>query len=307
MAAKKRRLCESEQVANETAQLQFRQGNLQLPLQLARSRQMQLFPGAQSSGATRPVLPQPQVVHTTQENVTTFFGGSAGGHDAAKAPPPPGLRDSWAQRPAPQAAPQAAPQEVQPAVPAVAVAEPAVPAPSSARAAAGHASPPSGVEPPRKPRRRGRRRAKKASQVRAGLEDADVEMRPATLSLTAPPFVPGALELDDAWADSARRTSPAGASEALRPQRKLQRVRTSSRSPRGSDVDDDDLTEESFDAGMAAAATAAATASADALLVALEAPPPGWLKPGAAAAASTAAAAACGASRLQPVPEEAER
>ena len=127
MAAKKRRLSESEQVANETAQLQFRQGNLQSPLQLARSRQMQLFPGAQSSGATRPVLPQPQVVHTTQENVTTFFGGSAGGHDAAKAPPPPGLRDSWAQRPAPQAAPQAAPQEVQPAVPAVAVAEPAVP------------------------------------------------------------------------------------------------------------------------------------------------------------------------------------
>ena len=152
---------------------------------------------------------------------------------------------------------------------------PAAPAPSSARAAAGHACPPSGAVPPRKPRRRGRRRAKKALQLRAGEEDVDEEM-PPTLSLTAPPFVPGAMELDDAWADSARRSSPEGALEALRPQRKLQRVRTSSRSPRGSD---DDLTEEPFDAGMAAAATAAAASSADALLTALApiAPPPGWL------------------------------
>ena len=98
------------------------------------------------------------------------------------------------------------------------------------------------------------------------------------MSLTAPPFVPGALELDDGWADNARRIGLDGVLEALKPQRKLQRVRTGSRSPRGSDAD---LSEEAFDAGMAAAATAGAgappTAAVEAVFAALafasQAPP----------------------------------
>ena len=69
------------------------------------------------------------------------------------------------------------------------------------------------------------------------------------LSLTAPPFVPGALELDDGWADNARRIGPDGAPEAHSPQRKIQRRRTGSRSSRESSASD--LSEDAFDAAAA--------------------------------------------------------
>ena len=83
---------------------------------------------------------------------------------------------------------------------------------------------------------------------------------PAALCLTVEPLTEAALELaNDAWADNAMRIRPDGALEAYSPQRKLQRVRTGSRSPRGSEAD---LSEEALDAGQAAAATAAALPAA---------------------------------------------